>query len=160
MKTFKITLLPILLCLIISTITTSCIPPSGGGTPTPVVSDSLAIGRYFQTNVITNELSTIIRGGSVELNADNTVNILILQTFTTNQFPYIYNFTGTYTKSGNSINFNVVYTGTMTIPNPSRTINGTLKLITNVTPNKVGLKFNTIIPFFPAVSGEFIFEKE
>ncbi len=48
MKSIKI-ILGIVLFYIITLLTPSCIP-TGGGTPTPVVSDSLAIGEYYQTN--------------------------------------------------------------------------------------------------------------
>ena len=158
MKLFKVSVVSILLSLVVSVTTTSCIPPTGGSTPTPVVSDSLAIGRYFQTNSLTTPLSTTIDGATVEINADQTVNIQFKQSIPS-QFPFFYDFIGNYTKSGNSINFTVNYLGGITIPNPSRTISGTLTLITTVIPNKVRLTFNSTLPIFPATNGNFIFEK-
>lgn len=153
MKIIKI----ILSVVLFSVLTPACIP-TGGGTPTPAVSDSLAVGEYYQTNVISTALGTTIDGGTVQINANNTVYIQLKQSIP-NQFPYFYDFVGTYTKTGNTINITVNYTGSISIPNPNRTINGSLSLITNVVPNKVRLTFNTTLPMFPATNGNFIFEK-
>ena len=156
MKSINI-ILGIVLFSIITLLTPSCIP-TGGGTPTPVVSDSLAIGEYYQTNSISTSLGTTFDGGTVQINANNSVYILLKQSIP-GQFPYFYDFVGTYTKTGNTINFTVNYTGSISIPSPSRTINGSLSLITNVVPNKVRLTFNTTLPMFPATNGNFVFEK-
>lgn len=158
MKLFKVSIVSILLSLVISTITTSCIPPTSGSNPAPIISDSLAIGTYLQTNTISTPMSTTFDGAIVEIYADHTVNILFKQSIPS-QFPYFYDFRGNYTKSGNTINFTVNYDGSISIPNPSRTISGTLTLVTTVIPNKVRITFNTTLSMFPATNGNFIFEK-
>ncbi len=156
MKNLKI-ILGILLFSTLTTLIPSCIP-TGGGTPTVIVSDSLAVGEYYQTNSISTALGTTIDGGTVQLNANNTAYIQLKQSIPS-QFPIFYDFTGTYTKTGNTVNFSVNYTGSLSIPNPTRTINGTLSLITNVVPNKARLTITTTLPIFPVTNGNFIFEQ-
>jgi hypothetical protein len=154
MNTIKLIFVTIF-CALISILTPSCIPTGGG---TPVVNDAIAVGEYHQTNILNTALGTTIDGGTVQLNADNTAYIQLKQSIP-NQFPFFYDFTGMYTKTGNTVNFSVNYSGSLSIPNPTRTINGTLTLITTVTPNKVRLNFNTTLPIFPSTTGGFIFEK-
>jgi hypothetical protein len=114
--------------------------------PINTVSNAKAVGNYKQSNIITTSQSIKYDGGTVQLNANNTISIQF-KLSVQGQFPIFYDFTGTYTKSGNNVVFTVNYNGSLPVPNPNLTINGKLYLISTSIPKKVKLTFTTTLPF-------------
>ena len=113
--------------------------------PNNGVSNAKAVGTYKQSNIVTTSQSLTYDGGTVQLNANNTISIQF-KLNVPGQFPIFYDFTGTYSKTGNNVVFTVNYSGSLPVPNPNLTINEKLYLISTSIPKKVKLTFSTTLP--------------